>query len=162
MTEIISIVAMSDNNVIADENGIPWDIEKDMRHYMSKVRGNITISGRKTFESISSDFVGEHQIVLTRNKDWTYDNEKVHKCHSTEDALELAKKIADDDQDIYVIGGESVYREFLDTYDKMIVSHIPGNYDGSVYYPEFDKSSWNIKKKILYENFKVIWYERDI
>lgn len=162
MTDIISIAAVSENYVIADDDGIPWDIEKDMRHYMSKVRGNVTISGRRTFESINSTYVGEDQIVLTNNEDWEYDNNNVHKAHNIEDSIELANEIADDNQDIYVIGGESIYREFLDICDKMVISHIPGEYDGSVYYPKFEESNWDISKKILYENFTVIYYERKI
>lgn len=160
MSKIVSIAAISENNVLADENGIMWDFPKDSRHYKSTVNGHITISGRKTYESGYSGATGEHQIVLTRNKDWESNYENVHKANNIDESIEIANKLADDKQKIYIIGGENIYREFLDICDEMIISYIPGVYDGSVYYPEFDESDWNVSKKRLYEDLKIIWYER--
>lgn len=161
MTELISIAAFSENNVIASENGIPWDIPADYQHYKSTIKDNITISGRKTYETESSNLISEHHITLTRNKDWEVDDPNIHVVHSIDEAHNLATQLADDTQDIYIIGGENVYREFLDKCDKMILSHISGKYEGVRYYPEFNESKWKTIKTKEYSEFTVVWYERD-
>lgn len=101
MSKIISIAAISENNVIADNNGIPWSFPKDSRHYRSTVNGHITISGRKTYESGRSGATGEHQIVLTRNKNWMSGNENVHAVNNINESIELANELSSDRQKIY-------------------------------------------------------------
>lgn len=160
MSKIVSIAAVSENNIIADENGIPWDFPADSKHYISTVKDGITISGRKTYESGYSGATGEHQVVLTRNKNWESDYENVHKANNIEESIKIANELANNKQNIYIIGGENVYRGFLDICDEMIISHIPGVYDGSVSYPEFNESEWKVSKKRLFEDFRIIWYEK--
>lgn len=160
MTDVISIAALSENDVIANEDGIPWDIPKDSQFYKSTVEGEITISGRKTYESGGESVRGDKQVVLTRQKDWQPSCEDAYKVNSVKDGFKLAKSLADTTQDIYIIGGENVYREFLDKCDKMILSHVFGEYDGTVYYPDYKETNWEEIKSEKYTEFKIVWYRR--
>lgn len=158
MTELKAVVAISENYVIANKNGIPWDIEEDSKHYKNTVKGNITISGRRTYEVSSEGATGDKQVVLTRNKNWSSSYDDVYKANSISEAINIARDLANSDQDIFVIGGENVYRSFLDKYDEMIISHIDGVYEGNTYFPRFDESKWDINKREEFEKFNIIWY----
>lgn len=160
MTEFKAIVAISDNYVIANENGIPWSIEKDYKHYKSTIKGNITISGRVTYEASGSKPSGKKQVVLTRNENWSSEYDSVYKANSIDESIEIANELASDKQDIFVIGGENIYREFLEIYDKMIISHIKGEYNGNRYFPKFNKEDWNIIDKEEYDRFNIVYYAK--
>lgn len=160
MNNIISIAALSENRVIADENGIPWDIPEDYQFYKSKVEGEITISGRKTYESGGESVKADKRVVLTRQDDWEPSHEDAYKATGAKEALDLAKDLASTTQDIYITGGEAIYREFLDDCDMMILSHIIGEYDGTRYYPEYSESNWEKIKSEEFDRFTIVWYER--
>lgn len=160
MTELKAVVAISENYVIANENGIPWDIEEDSKHYKNTVKDNITISGRRTYEVSSEGATGHKQVVLTRNENWESSYNDVYKANSISESINIARNLANSGQDILVIGGENVYRSFLDKYDEMIISHIDGVYEGDTYFPRFEKSKWDIDKTEEFEKFNIIWYRR--
>ena len=64
---------MSTNGVIGKDNGLPWRLPKDMKHFMSSTMGKPVIMGRKTFESMKSPLPGRTNIVLTRDQSWSRD-----------------------------------------------------------------------------------------
>lgn len=160
MVYYTQIVAISENYVIADENGIPWKIKEDLKHYKETVKDSIVISGRVTFERIT-DYEGREHIVLSRNEDWEYDSDSVHHAIDVEEAMEIASALGSEDECVYVIGGENVYREFLDIADEMVISHINGEYEGTRYFPKFDEVNWDIVDvDDSYDEFTIKRYHR--
>lgn len=156
MTKKISMVAaLSENYVIADEDGIPWDIPEDYKHYKSTVSDGIVIFGRETFESSSQ--TGEETIVLSTNEDWSHSDPNVHHARSVEESLHIARDLEPDT--IYICGGERVYKAFLNMADEMILSHIEGSYEGTVYFPRFNEDDWNVVNVEERDEFEIKWYE---
>ena len=154
------IAALSENNVIGDEDGIPWDIPADLRHYNRTVDGHLTVAGRKTYEGIPV-VPGRECIVLTSKEDYDTGSEDAYVANSFEEVLSKVEDIANEDELVYAIGGESVYSAFLDVADRMVLSHVPGKYEGDTYFPEFNRDNWSVKDRETYDEFEVKWYKRN-
>lgn len=153
------IAALSENNVIANDDGIPWDIPRDMEHYKETVSGNLTVCGRKTYESIPV-VPGRECVVITRQEDYDTDSDEAYVANSIDEATEIANNICNDDEVVYIAGGESIYSEFLGKADRMVLSHIYGEYEGDIEFPKFDKGNWSVEDQSLYEEFEIKWYQR--
>lgn len=153
------IAALSENNVIANEDGIPWEIPEDLRHYKRTVEGHLTVAGRKTYE-VMPVVPGRECVVLTSQEDYDTGSENAYVANSVEEAIDKVEDVAGEDEVVYAIGGESVYSAFLDVADRMVLSHIPGEYDGNTYFPEFDKKNWSVEEHESYEDFDVKRYKR--
>lgn len=107
MTKISLIAAMAHDRVIGRDNDMPWHMPADLKHFKSVTLGKPVIMGRRTFDSIGRPLPGRQNIVVTSNKDWTY--EGVDVVHSPEDALTLVEKVPE----VMVIGGGKIYQHYL-------------------------------------------------
>lgn len=160
MVTYAMIAAISKNNVIANNGRIPWDIPEDMEHYKSTVKDQVIVCGRKTYElAINNPY--RDAVVISSKEDYDTGRKNAHLANSIEDAMDLAEKLTDsDDETIYIAGGESVYDSFLDTADRLVISHIPNEYEGDRFFPEFDRAEWEVKDVEQYDDFKVKTYCR--
>ena len=107
MQKISIIVAMSKNNVIGANNALPWHISEDLKRFKSLTMGKPIIMGRKTFDSIGRPLPGRKNIVITRNTDLKIKGVDV--VSSLDNVFSLIK----DEEQVFVIGGEEIYRIFL-------------------------------------------------
>ena len=95
--------------------------------------------GYNTFLSLPKLLVKRKHIVLTHKDIILPDG--VIKFNNKESVLEYAKN---NNEDIFIIGGASVYKEFIDDSDRMILTEIDDKCDSAdVYFPEFDENDWN-------------------
>lgn len=112
--KIIAAVSRGKESIIGYDNHIPWDVPEDRKHFAEITIGNgnnAVIMGRNTWESLSQrPLPNRINIVLSRNPKIAI--EGAHLCRSLQDAIDQAKSLACDE--IYVIGGEHVYREAID------------------------------------------------
>lgn len=158
MSKIILIAALSENRVIGKDNGgLPWHIPEDLEHYTSTVSGGTVIYGRVTFEGAGKN--GENTIVLSTNDDWSNEDDNVYHASNTREALEIAEELKP--ENIYIGGGQRVYEEYLDIADEMVLSHIHGEYEGTVYFPEFSEEKWDIVDEEPRDDFTIKRYERE-
>lgn len=130
---ISMIVAKSKNNVIGNENKLIWDIPEDMAHFRKHTLGKTIIMGRKTFESIGRPLPKRRNCVLTTDKNFG-DKNNVEVFNSIESVLKLAEK-----EDIVIIGGSTIYEQFLPYSDILYVTEINKIYDGDSFFPEINK-----------------------
>lgn len=135
----LTIIAALDNNgLIGNGNALPWPhMKADMKHFRDTTMGHPIIMGRKTFESIGKSLPGRQNIVLTRSTDFTA--ETITAVHSVEELLNLTA-----DKDAFVIGGREIYKQLLPHTDNMILTRINDEYDGDVYFPDFDTDNWKV------------------
>ena len=108
MQKISIIVAMSNNNVIGINNTLPWHIPQDLKRFKSLTMGNPIVMGRKTFDSIGRPLPGRKNIVITRNEDSIIEGVEI--VNSINSLLALIKN----EEHVFVIGGEQIYKIFLD------------------------------------------------
>ena len=102
--------------------------------------------GRKTFDSIGRPLPNRTNIIITRDKNYKADGCVV--VHSAEWALDVAKG----NEEIMIIGGEQIYREFLTKANKMYLTIIEKDFEGDAYFPEYDKNEWKEVHREEHEN----------
>ncbi len=135
---IISIIAaIGKNNVIGSEGKLPWRMKADMKRFVSLTKGKTVVMGRKTYESIGKPLKDRTNIILTRNSEFTADGCTV--VNSVDEVFE----VVGDRSEIMVIGGASIYKQFLHRANKMYLTIIDHNFDGDVFFPDFDTDQWN-------------------
>jgi dihydrofolate reductase len=101
------VVAVAENDVIGRDNGLPWRLSADLRHFKAITLGHSVLMGRKTFDSIGKALPGRQNLVLTRSADFAADG--CTGVHSPEEALAAAQPGGL----LMVIGGAEVFRLFL-------------------------------------------------
>lgn len=135
-SRISLIVAMARNRVIGANGGLPWHLSSDLRRFKALTMGHHILMGRKTFESIGRVLPGRASVVITRNPRWRAEGVVV--ASSLADALSKAGG----DDEVFVIGGEQVFREALPVADRIYLTRIERNFAGDTFFPEFDASAW--------------------
>ena len=134
---------MSTNGVIGKDNGLPWRLPKDMKHFMSSTMGKPVIMGRKTFESMKSLLPGRTNIVLTRDQSWSRDG--VFVASDLSKAFELGRIAADQDSltEFFIIGGSSLYEEAMPHATRLYVTQIEAVIEGDVSFPDINWAGWS-------------------
>ena len=136
---IISIIAaMGNDGVIGINNKLPWNLPADMEHFRRLTMGKPVIMGQKTFESMGRPLAGRKNIVLSRDNNFGPSGCIV--AHSVRESLAVAKK--EGFEEVMIIGGVSIYSQFLPLADKMYLTLIRGNFVGDAYFPAFDRNDW--------------------
>lgn len=149
--ELVSVAALADNHVIGDEGELPWpSIPADKRQYRRRIADSPVILGRVTFDSMRDDLPGSHQIVLSRSHQ-EFDVDSAHHAATVDEAVEIADSLGADRA--YVIGGGAIYHLFQPHIDRMVLSRIPGEYEGDSYYPEWDENAWDLQSETEYDRF---------
>lgn len=139
---VISLIAAMDRNrLIGKDNSLPWNLPEDMRRFRDLTTGKPVIMGRKTFESIGRALPNRKNIVITRDKDY-----KAEGCIVV-DSVKEALKAAEGADEVMIIGGAQVYKEFLPIANKMHLTLIDKEFEGDAYFPEYNKPEWKVVKK---------------
>jgi len=136
------IVAVDKNWAIGNKNKLLISIPADMKNFRTMTTGNVIVMGRKTLESFpqSQPLSKRVNIVLTGNKDY-----KVNGAIIVHDLEELKEELAKYNEDVYVIGGESIYRQLLPMCDEAIVTKIDEAYEADTYFPNLDElDEWEV------------------
>lgn len=134
-----AIAAMAANRVIGKDGDLPWRIPEDLKFFREKTMGHIMIMGRKTFDSLGKPLPGRLHVVLTRQKD--YAPEGAHVFHTVEEALDFCRKQTNQwGDEVFVVGGGDIFREFLPMTDRIYLTEIHKEFEGDAFFPEFDKS----------------------
>ncbi len=156
--ELVSVAALAENRVIGVDGELPWpSIPADKRQYRSRIADEPVILGRQTFDSMREDIPGRAQIVLSRSEHKT-DVDTAHYVSDVEAALELAAQLSEDTA--YVIGGGVIYSLFQPHLDRMVLSRVPGEYEGDSFYPEWEASEWTLVSETSYSAFTLEKWER--
>lgn len=137
------IVAVDKNWAIGLKNKLLVSIPADMKFFRETTMGKVVVMGRKTLESFSNGqpLKKRTNIVLTRDKNYQVKDAVV--VHTLDELLEELKQYAE--EDIYVIGGESIYRLLLPYCKVAHVTKIDHAYEADTYFPNLDEmKDWEI------------------
>src|ERR1041385_614730 len=111
---MISLVAgYAHGRVIGKDGKIPWRLPNDRRYVKRVTTGHTIVMGRATFDSIGHPLPNRRNVVLTHDRRLLIQDVEI--VHSVEDALAL-------DDDLFVLGGESIYRQFLPLADRLYIT----------------------------------------
>ena len=158
------IVAVDKNWAIGLKNKLLVSIPEDMEFFRTETAGKVVVMGRKTLESFPGGIPLKNRIniVLTGNRD--YEAKGALVLHTVEDILQELKKYPS--QEVYIIGGESIYRQFLPYCDTAHVTKIDYAYEADTYFPNLDKlPEWKVTassgEKTYYDlEFEFFKYEK--
>lgn len=141
----MNLIAAADETWgIGRDGGLLTHLPGDMKYFRETTRGKVVVMGRKTLESFpdAKPLKNRVNIVLTRNPD--YRPEGVIVCHGVEEALELLKQYPR--EDIFIIGGGMIYREFLPYCKKAYITHIFSSFDADTDFVNLDKApDWEVE-----------------
>lgn len=133
---IISAIAET-NRGIGKANALLWDIKADMAHFKRLTTDHTVIMGERTYHSIGKALPNRINIVLTDNSE--FDAPNVLTVYSIDEALEVAK--LHEQEEVFVIGGGSIYTQFLPYTDRLYLTLVAGEYDADVFFPEYREFS---------------------
>lgn len=141
--EIILVVAVAENGVIGQRNGIPWRLRADLQRFKAITIGKPIVMGRKTFDSLRRPLPGRTNIVITRDPDFTASGALV--ARSLSDALVIAKgdALRRSVAEIAVIGGAEIYTASMPVADRIEVTEVHAAVDGDTVFPPIDPSVWD-------------------
>ena len=137
------VVAVDNNWAIGYQNKLLVKIPADQRFFRNETIHKAVIMGRKTLESFPGGrpLADRLNVVITSDPDYKVMDAAV--VNSIEKALEVVKDYKT--EDIYIIGGESIYRQMLRLCDTAHVTKIDYNYNADAYFPNLDEmEDWHI------------------
>lgn len=148
------IVAHDPNRVIGNGINIPWHIREDFLHFKRATLNHTLIMGSTTFKSIGKPLPNRKTIVINSSKDIDAMGEEV--CTNLNEVINRYK---DSDEVVFVVGGASIYQQMIDYVDEMIISLIKKEYEGNVYFPEYE-DNFETYKEEEYDEFIVKYLRR--
>jgi len=131
----ISLVAAlaEKTRAIGKGNNLLWRIPDDLKRFKTLTLGHPVIMGSKTYESIGRPLPDRMNIVLTNDPTWH--TAGVTTCTSLEEALDMAA--SHDVEEVFVIGGGSVYAQTVAQADRLYLTLVADNAEGDVYFPAY-------------------------
>ena len=153
------VVAMDKNNLIGTDktaNHIPWHNKEDFQHFRALTLGKNILMGKNTFEAIGKPLPKRHTIVLSYER---MDNlpEGVDCATNFE---EVINDFRSREENLYICGGASVYKLALPYCDRLIISRIPGDYEGDTWFPDFKEAGYVLESVEQKETFQLEIYRR--
>ena len=137
------IVARARNGVIGRDGDLPWHLADDMALFKQATAGKPVIMGRATWESLPrKPLPGRQNIVLTR--DWSYAALGARVYSSLTASIAAARAIAakDGQDEVFIIGGQSVYAKALPISDILYITEVDVEMEGDARFPEFDEAEF--------------------
>ncbi len=131
------IVAVTKNNAIGKNNNLLFHLPGDLKRFKSITSGHTIIMGKKTLLSLPRwPLPDRRHIVITHETGSLFPG--CETASSIDEALEKVK----DEEEAFVIGGDSVYRQFYPLANKLYLTLIDKNSDADTFFPEIDFSQW--------------------
>ena len=154
---IISIIAaMAENRVIGRGNEMPWDIPSELHQFKERTMGHPVIMGRKTFESIGHPLPGRTNIIISGQQEFAPEG-----CIVVRD-LQAAITAGEGASEVFICGGESVFREAITLADRIYLTIIDEEFEGDTVGPEIPDDFVEVQRQ-LFEDiipYAVVRYER--
>ena len=130
------IAAASENNIIGKDNKLIWRLSDDLKHFKELTKGHFVIMGRKTFESMPKALPNRTNVIITRKTDYKVENAIVV------NSLEKALKVAESDNQPFVIGGGEIYKLSMEIADRIELTRVHTSIEGDTSFPEIDLEKW--------------------
>ncbi|MDO8549565.1 MAG: dihydrofolate reductase [Ignavibacteria bacterium] len=157
--KIVIISAVAQNGVIGRSNGdLPWKVKEEFQHFKNTTLGFPVIMGRKTFETLGKPLKGRLNIVITRDKERSFEFDDVKEFYSLNEAIEYCKTL--NTEKSFIIGGGEIYRQGISLADEMIISFMDFEADGDVYFPEINEKIWKRDSGEKRNQFEIVHYKR--
>ena len=133
------IVAIAENRAIGFENKLLYWLPNDLKRFKALTTGHTIIMGRKTFESLPKGALPNRRNIVLSRQDIEFPS--AERYASLEDALAQCQN----EEEVFIIGGASVYQEAMPLANKLCVTHIEDTpKQADAFFPEIDPSVWEV------------------
>lgn len=137
MENVSVIAAIGKNNELGKDNRLIWNLPNDLKFFKSVTMGCDIVMGSNTFYSLPKLLPGRKHIVLTSKEIWNNDVLVIH------NKRELIEYLKSKKEEIFIIGGSSIYSQMLDLANKLYLTEIDAICnDADCYFPRIDYSEW--------------------
>lgn len=140
LPRITLIAAIAKNKVIGRNEALPWHLPEDLQRFKQLTLHHTIIMGRKTWESIGRPLPERRNIVLARHN-LTLDNVEHYP------SLQAALDSCTEEEQVFIIGGEKVFKDAMPLSDRMELTCIDNDYSGDVYFPKWHETDWKVIKR---------------
>lgn len=141
--QISIIVAAASNNAIGKDNDLLWHISRDLKRFKELTQGHYIVMGKKTYFSLPKrPLPNRTSMIITDVAD-----EEIDGClmaYSIEDAISKM----DADRENFIIGGGSIYMQFLEHANKIYLTRVNEEFEADTFFPEFSLKEWKLDEKI--------------
>lgn len=159
MSKITIIAAIGKNRELGKQNDLIWHLKKDMQHFKNNTMGHKVIMGHNTFLSIPKRLAGREEIVLTHKE---INEEGITSFNDLNTLLNYLDTL---DEEVFIIGGASIYKLFLPYASELLLTEVSdSDADADVYFPEWNDEDFN--RRIIEEindesvKYKFVKYTR--
>lgn len=142
MKQISIIVAIARNHAIGKDNQLLWHISADLQRFKKITSGHQVIMGKLTYLSLPvRPLPNRKNIVITDNPDESFEGSIT--VNSISEALEYCHE----NEESFIIGGGSVYRQFMPYATKLYLTLVDKDFEADTFFPEIDYSQWQLIEK---------------
>lgn len=148
---MISIIAaIGKNNELGKNGTLIWNIPKDLKYFSKRTKDSIIVMGRNTFNSLPKILPGRKHIILSSTNNFNKEiNDEVIVVDNKEKLFGLCRELSLNNE-VFIIGGSSLYEMFIDIVDKLYITHIEEtDIDADVYFPKIVEEKW---RKVVLAN----------
>ena len=159
MPNLITIAAIGKNYELGYKNDLIWHFKKDLDNFKSLTHNHYIVMGKNTYKSLPQKLPNRKYIIISSSLP---QSDEYLLFNNIKDFLEFFNNQT---EDIYVIGGSTVYKELLEYSDKLILTEINESFSkADVYFPKFKKENYTsrILSKYTENNidYKIIEYKK--
>ena len=129
------ILAVAENGAIGKDNNLLWHISGDLKRFKAITTGHSIIMGRKTYLSFPKRPLPDRKNIVLTTGDTVFDG--AYTAKNIEQALALC-----DSDEIFIIGGESIYRQFLPMTTKIYLTRVHHSYEADTFFPAINMDEW--------------------
>lgn len=155
---MISIIVATDDDLLIgkkdSKNGMPWHNKEDLQHFKKTTLNQTILMGKTTYLAIGRPLPNRKTIVVTKSG---LDDDRVEVRN---DLIEVIQEYKDKNEDLYISGGASIYKQALPYVDELIISRISGKHTGETYFPSFEEYNFHLEKEIQMETFVLQIYKK--
>lgn len=135
---VAMIAAIGKRGELGLDNKLLWHIKEDFNWFKKHTKNKTIVMGRKTFESIGKPLKGRLNVVLTRDPNYNPHPDVLVRTDIAQIFYEFRY-----DTELMIIGGETIYREFLPYTNRLYLTEIDKKFEADAFFPEFDKEPWD-------------------
>lgn len=157
--KIIIIAAVANNNIIGKDGKLPWNIKEEMEFFRNTTLGYPVLMGYNTFLSLNKPLAQRLNLVIT-SKNFLKNTNNVIYFNIIKNAIDYAKELKF--KNLFIIGGESIFKQTIFLADEMIISKIKKDYIGDTKFPEIEKTTWLKIKEETRDNFNIEYYKKNL
>jgi dihydrofolate reductase len=141
MYNINIIVAIASNGAIGNKGDLLWHLPEDLKYFKRITNGHTVVMGLRTWHSLPVKPLPNRRNIVLSDIPVSLDGAEV--CNSIEELLSLLK----DDEQVFVCGGGTVYRQFLPVAKTLYITHVLRDFEADTFFPEIATDEWQIVEK---------------